>query len=437
MKGMTGRSARETARRVLKRVGSQDAYASLALSAELDASNLDSRDRRLATELVYGVLRHRSRLDRALAAMSHRGLGKVSAKLLIILRVAAYQILFLDRVPAHAAVDDAVHAARHVGGGRVAGFVNGMLRRLSRDGEPALPDEADREAHVEVAYSLPRWLTRRLAAELPAGELVAAAAGLSAAAPLTIRVNTLRASPSEVQGKIEEEGGQVEPSPRCATALFVTGLGDPEASASFQRGLWTVQDLSAQLVAEMVVAEQPMAGQLILDACAGLGGKATHLAQLTGDGADICAADISATKLAKTMATAERLGLHSIRTLVVDFLGDDLDGEYDAILLDAPCSGLGVLRRHPEAKWRVREGDIGELAVLQGRLLARIAPRLRRGGALIYSVCTFTPEEGREQIRSFLAAHPDFVAVAEVNTWPHRDGGDAFYAARLERRNPD
>ncbi len=427
-------SARETARRVLRRVDSQEAYASLALSAELEASKLELRDRRLATELVYGVLRHRSRLDRALSAMSHRGLSKVSAKILTILRVAAYQLIFLDRVPAHAAVNDAVHAARRVGGGRVAGFVNGMLRRLTRDGEPALPEESAGEAHLEAAYSLPRWLTQRLTAELPATELIAAAAALSGAAPLTIRVNTMRATPREVRDKLAEEGSQVEPSPRCATALFVTGLGAPEASASFKQGLWTVQDLASQLVGELVVGGRALAGKHILDACAGLGGKATHLAQLTEDGAHIDAVDISAGKLAKTRAMAERLGLSSIRTQVLDLVADELGGDYDAILLDAPCSGLGVLRRHPEAKWRVGEADIARLAALQRRLLERIAPRLRPGGALVYSVCTFTPEEGREQVSSFLSRHPDFVAISEVSTWPHREGGDGFFAARLERR---
>ncbi|MEM9490151.1 MAG: 16S rRNA (cytosine(967)-C(5))-methyltransferase RsmB [Myxococcota bacterium] len=490
-----GRDAREVARRVVRRVAADDAFASLTLAAELDAAGLDPRDRRLATELVYGVLRHLTRLDRALHAMTERGLAKVNRKVLAILRVAAYQILFLDRVPDHAAVDDAVRAARKLGGGRLAGFANGVLRRLTRDGEPPLPGRAyvasgasadaaardadadagadsdaalsDARAYIEVAHSLPPWLADRLRARLgePA-ELLAAAEGLSQPAGLTIRVNTARTTVDALSERLRADHDTIEiirPDLGRA-ALLLYGLGDPERSPSFRAGLWTVQDLGAQLVSHFIdyLGDRPAAtgssdgaaGLRILDACAGVGGKASHLAELYS-GAHIDAVDISERKLRRLRDTADRLGATGIHCHTVDLTdraaGDGiLAATYDAVLVDAPCSGLGVLRRHPETKWRVSESDIARMAELQRQLLDALCQRVAPGGILIYSVCTFTAEEGARQLAAFLDRHSDFALSAPqdesftdrqlcpepgvLTTWPHRHQADAFFAARLVRR---
>lgn len=435
--------ARDVARRVLRRVDAEKAYATLALNAELEDAALGERDRRLATELVYGVLRHRSRLDRALDAMAHRGLRKLAPGIRVALRVAAYQILFLDRVPAHAAVDDAVAAVRRVGGKRMAGFANGLLRRLAREGEPRLPDPAaDLRRHIEVTHSLPGWIVERIERGVGAEELDEAAAALSVPPQLVARVNRLRSTRAAVAERLRAEGAETRESPHSADALFVTGLGDPDRSASFGEGLWTVQDLGAQLVTRLVTAlsDPPLGeGSRLLDACAGLGGKSTYLAELTGDRARIDAVDVSGRKLALGEQAARRLGIESLRGIELDLLDAELPAEYDAALLDAPCTGLGVLRRHPEAKWRLEESDVAEMADLQRRLLDVVAARVRPGGALVYAVCSFTEEEGARQISSFLDRWPDYApahaagAQAELRTWPHREEADAFYAVRLER----
>ncbi|HUH00598.1 MAG TPA: 16S rRNA (cytosine(967)-C(5))-methyltransferase RsmB [Kofleriaceae bacterium] len=435
-------SARELARRALRRVESQSTFATAAIDAELDESPTDTRERALTTELVYGTLRHRERLDEALSARAPRGIKKLAPQMRTILRVAAYQLMFLDRVPDHAVVDDAVRAARKLGGNKMAGFANAVLRALAREGAPPVPAaKDDLIAHVRVMYSLPEWLIARLRAAVGEAELVDAAAALAESAPLVIRVNRLRATRDAVAARLAADHpdasiqvpADVPAAAHCPEALIIRGLGDPERSPSFAEGLWTVQDLGAQRVGYLL---RPQPGQRVLDACAGLGGKSAHLAELADDRATIVAVDVSRKKLALADATAARLGLRGIETRAADLLEPDaLAGEtFEAVLLDAPCSGLGVLRRHPEAKWRVAEELIAQMAMVQRRLLDTVAGRVQPGGALVYSVCTFTEDEGPAQIEAFLQRSRDFERDGEdLHTWPHRDGADAFYAARLVR----
>lgn len=421
-------NARELARRVIGRVERGGAWATLALDGELSKSGLDERDRRLAAEIVYGVLRHRSRLDRAIG--KYADLKRTPPAVLLALRVAAYQLLFLDRVPAHAAVDDAVGAIRDAGGQKLAGFANAVLRRIAAHGEPGLP--SDQPARLEIEHSLPRWFVAELAAVLPPEDMPAAAAALNAPAPLWARVNLRRGTRVEVAEALVAEGATAEPVGDAA--LRVGGLGDPGASPSFQKGRWTVQDLGAQRIAELAA---PTPGMTILDACAGVGGKSTHLAELTGDTATIDAVDIVPQKLTLAAETAARLGHRSVRTVIGDLLDPALPlaPTYDLVVLDAPCSGLGVLRRHPEAKWRLEPADLDQLAALQGRLLEAVAARVAPGGVLVYAVCTFTEREGATQIARFLERHPELTADgAPLRTWPHQDGADAFFAQRLTRR---
>jgi 16S rRNA (cytosine967-C5)-methyltransferase len=483
---------RTLAQRVLRRVAGENAFATLALGAALAESGLDTRERRLATELVYGVLRHQARIDRALAAMTPRGLAKVSPVALAILRVAAYELLFLDRIPAHATVSSAVTAVQKLGGPRLAGFANGVLRRLAREGEPPLPPASDLRAHLTVACSLPRWIVDRLAAEVGEGELAAAAEALNDPAPLTLRAQRLRTDRATLTARLQVDHPEValQPSPWAPQALLAHGLGDPERSPAFAEGLVTVQDVGAQLVGHLLA---PAPGMRVLDACAGVGGKSAHLAELAGDQAIIDAVDISPVKLRLCADAARRLGLTSVRTACVDLTDTASDAwraagladVYDAAVLDAPCTGMGVLRRHPEAKTRLAPDDIGRLSALQARLLDAVAARVRPGGVLVYSVCTFTREEGPERIEAFLAAHPEFalepppvapaatatvaaaapaaatartdtdtgtiidwqrlagpqagqgagaLGPAQFRTWPHRHGADGFFLARLRRR---
>jgi 16S rRNA (cytosine967-C5)-methyltransferase len=419
-----GVTARDVARRVLDRVDKGGAWATLSLDGELARSGLDERDRRLVSELVYGVLRHRARLDRALA--SHADLRRTPPRVVTALRVAAYQLLFLDRVPGYAAVDDAVGAARAVGGAKLAGFCNAVLRKLSTTREPALP--LDPRARLELEYSLPAWIADELA--VAAGDrLGELAAAFCQPAPLIARANALRTTREALIAQLAAAGVTASAVPAAPMAIALDGLGDPARSPTFTAGLWTVQDTGAQRVG---LAAAPHAAQRILDACAGVGGKSTHLAELAGDAARIDAADQSRTKLELAAETARRLGITSIHGVTCDLLDPaaPLAPAYDLIVLDAPCTGLGVLRRHPDAKWRLVPGDVPRLAALQRQLLDAVVPRLAPGGTLVYSVCTFTRAEGPAQVAA-LVERTGLRLVEEQRTWP--PDADAFYLARLER----
>jgi 16S rRNA (cytosine967-C5)-methyltransferase len=413
-------SAREVARRVLDRIDKDGAWATPALDGELARAGLDDRDRRLASELVYGVLRHRTRIDRAIA--EHANLKKTHPKVVTVLRVATYQLLFLDRIPGHAAVNDAVAAARAVAGPKLGGFANAVLRKVSQQGEPPLPP-----GDVELSASLPRWILDELVRA--AGDRAPEIAGaLAQSAPLIARANRRKTTREALIAELDAAGITATPV-GDAMALRLEDLGDPGKNPAFLGGKWTVQDLGAQAVA---LAAAPRAGQRILDACAGVGGKSTHLAELIDDTGTIDAADQSATKLGLCAETAQRLGLTCIRRHVCDLLDPaaPLAAAYDLIVLDAPCSGLGVLRRHPDAKWRLKPNDVPRLADLQRQLLDAVVARLAPGGTLVYSVCTFTRAEGPEQIEK-LVARSGLRLVEEHRTWP--PDADGFYLARLER----
>jgi 16S rRNA (cytosine967-C5)-methyltransferase len=418
-------TARDVARRVLDRVDQGGAWATLSLDGELTRSGLDERDRRLVSELVYGVLRNRSRIDRALAA--HADLKRTPPRVVTALRIAAYQLLFLDRIPGYAAVNDAVNAARAAGGPKLAGFCNAVLRKLATAREPALP--SDPRARLEIEHSLPAWIADELAAAVQGARSHELAAAFSQPAPIVARANALRTTRDALIEQLEAAGVTAIPVAAAPMAIALDGLGDPARSASFTAGLWTVQDTGAQLVG---LAAAPRPGQRILDACAGVGGKSTHLAELSGDAARIDAADQSQTKLELAGETARRLGITSLTRVACDLLDPaaPLASAYDLIVLDAPCSGLGVLRRHPDAKWRLKPADVPRLAKLQRQLLDAVAPRLAPGGALIYSVCTFTRDEGPDQIAA-LVERTGLRLVDEYRTWP--PDADAFYIARLER----
>jgi 16S rRNA (cytosine967-C5)-methyltransferase len=449
-------TARSLAQAVLERVETGGAYANRALSAALErAPALAAEDRGLATELVYGVLRRRGRIDRALRAFATSGLDRLDPRVLIALRTGAYQILFLDRVPAYAAVNDAVDACKQAAGRGVAGFANALLRRLARDGEPPLPDAAaDPAAYLVAAAGLPDWLAALLLAELPVAEALAFAGSIADTPPVTLRANTGRITRDELAARLaaERAGAVLAPAAIAPDALDARRLDAPAATQAWRDGLFAIADAGAQVVVELCGAA---AGERILDACAGNGGKTAHLLALAGDRARVDALDIARDKLNAARATLQRLGLTGATLAAADLtkpLGDS-SARYDRILLDAPCSGLGVLRRHPESIGRRAPGDLETLAAQQLRMLSIVAPALRPGGLLVYAVCTFERRECEDVVAAFLRAHPRFAleaapaaggrvpwarltdAAGAVRTWPHRDGADGFFAVRLRLAN--
>jgi len=442
--------ARDLARSVLRRVRREDAYASLSLAAALRGSGLPPEERALATELVYGVLRHQRRLDHALARHATRPLRKVDPEVLDLMRLAAYQALLLDRVPAHAAVDHAVGAVRRTSGARVAGFANAVLRKLTiADLTRDLPEDAG--ARLAVEGSLPDELARYLVRRLGPGEAGRLAHSLLDRAPVTLRVNTLRTEPEALAERLRAEGVEVRPGRLAASALRVVGsaVGLFELRTHAE-GLWSVQDEAAQLVG---LALAPRPGETVLDACAGLGGKAMHLAALLENRGLVLCADVNPRKLELLEETAARLGVTCCVARQADARSPaPHDGRtVDRVLVDAPCTGLGVLRRHPELKWRRGAGlaALPELVALQRELLEAALAALRPGGVLVYSVCTLTAEEGPEQLDGLLGAHPELEpdplpevlgAIPQrdpragvLALWPHEHEVDGFFIARMRK----
>jgi 16S rRNA (cytosine967-C5)-methyltransferase len=446
-------TSRALARAVLDRVEQSGAFANRALSAALDrAIDLGAAERGLATELVYGVLRRRARLDRALEAFATKGLGGLEPRVRTALRVGAYQLLFLDRVPAYAAVDEAVEACKALGGPGVGRLANALLRRLAARGEPPLPDPArDPRGHLVEAVGLPAWLADLLLAELAVPDALAFGEGVGGPAPLALRANAPRADRDALVERLRAERpeARLEASPVAPDALLARDLDAPAASTAFRDGLFAIEDTGAQVVVELCGAGP---GERVLDACAGLGGKSAHLAALSGNAARIDALDLAPGKLAEARESFARLGVRNVTTTVADLTQPlpDPSARFERVLLDAPCSGLGVLRRHPEALARRAPGDLARLAMQQRRMLEVLAPHVAPGGALTYSVCTFERAECEDVVGAFLAAHPEFRVEAPppsgrvpwsrlvdgagfVRTWPHRDDADAFFAARLVR----
>jgi 16S rRNA (cytosine967-C5)-methyltransferase len=419
-------SARDVALEVLRRVFTQGAFAGAALRAELDKRReLDDRDRGLATELVYGVLRRRAQLDRAIGALGKR-LKDLDPKLHDLLRLSAYQLLFLDRIPEHAAVDTAVEQARGRRGERGAAQANAILRKLAAipraDRLPKPPPiERDPVAHVAEIGSLPRSIAAILVADLGVeGARDFALASLERA-PLVLRANPLRTTKTAL---IEEVGGT--PGAHDRSVVLPEKLGAlPADLLSVEEGRATPQDEGSMRVIDLLAPEP---GDRVLDVCAAPGGKTTDIAERMSDRGKVIAHDRSPEKLDQVRKTAKRLGLSSVEIAAV--LPSPGETPFDRVLVDAPCSGLGTLRRHPEIRWRFREEDLERLVQIQRSVLAEGAARVRPGGILVYSVCTVTAREGIDRIRAL----EGFEVQDVLRTSPDQPGApDGFFAARLLR----
>jgi 16S rRNA (cytosine967-C5)-methyltransferase len=362
-----------------------------------------------------------------------------------LLRLGIYQLAFMDRIPAPAAVHATVALAGGDAGRR--GFVNAVLRALARDGVPEPPADA---AHFGPRFGLPDWLAARWLERLGPEGAEALARHADAPAPLTLRVNTTRIAPEDLADRLEAAGLEVTPSAWVPDALRVAGHVPVREIPGYAEGLWYVQDEAGQLVARLVGARP---GERVLDACAAPGGKATQLAAAVGDKGEIVALEPDAGRLERLAANVLRLGAANVRVVRGD-LGEGsppgVDGRFDRVLVDAPCSGLGVLGRHPEGRWWKDAAGIRACARVQGEILRRAAALVRPGGALVYAVCTGEPEETAWVTGAFLADHPEFQAVpadsvlgAAARPWTAADGAfttlgnaaglDGFFALRMER----
>jgi 16S rRNA (cytosine967-C5)-methyltransferase len=437
--------ARRLAVRILDRVFRSNGYADILLDSCFRRIPLQPKDRALTTELTYGTLRWWKKLDWVLKKTYRGEWNRVPGAVRRNCEVALYQILFLEKVPAYAAVDEAVRIASETHGGKWKATVNAVLRTALRNSEsmsvPADPEHPAIAASIE--WSHPQWLVENWADRFGIGRAIEICRANNERPKISIRINRLRADTGTVRKEMEDRGIQCEASPYLEEFLSVTKAKDLTGLEGFKKGHFTVQDASAGLVGHLI---DPQAGQNILDLAAAPGGKATHLAELSRGKAAVFAVDIRENRIRKLTDNRKRLGLDSISAIV----GDGRNAfrrSFDTVLVDAPCSGLGVLRHRPELKWRKKLEDIPGLVQIQQDLLEAGARSVKAGGTLVYSTCTVLEEENRGCVSSFLNRHPEFAVenaeprvhsdlVSEsgfIETWPDAHGMDGSFAVRMKK----
>ncbi|MDQ5845915.1 MAG: 16S rRNA (cytosine(967)-C(5))-methyltransferase RsmB [Acidobacteriota bacterium] len=434
--------ARVAAFEILQRV-EEGAFASVLLAARAD--ELSPPDRALCYELVMGVLRRQLWLDRLIEYYAGRKAADLDSAIRLILRLGIYQLRFLSRVPASAAVNDSVNLVKLARLRSAGGLVNAVLRRATR--EPDVDPSSNIENQIEriaVATSHPAWLIERWSSAFGRELAEAFARSNNEPAPVSFRVVKNRAREDDVIDRLRAAGALPVPSKIARGGWRITGAGTL-LSELVARGEVYLQDEASQLVPEVLDA-QP--GQLVLDLCAAPGSKTTQIADQAGDRALIFASDLYSHRLRTVSLAAKTQGLNSLRLLALDGLQPLPFAEktFDSVLVDAPCTGTGTLRRNPEIRWRISPADIRDLSARQTQLLLNAAETVKPGGRLVYSTCSVEPEENEDVRQLFLENRQDFrpvelqidsalvTSAGAARTWPHRDGTDGFFICAFERR---
>jgi 16S rRNA (cytosine967-C5)-methyltransferase len=442
-----GLASRIAAADILFRVDRESAYADVLLGAHLP--DFAPADRRLITRLVLGTIAWQGRLDYELKRLTGRELISIQPVALEILRMGLFQLRFLDRIPQHAVVDTAVSIAkRSAQARRAAGFVNAVMRRATRETAPMPPRDRNEKTFLAIAYSHPRWMVERFVDWFGVANAERLMTANNDAAPNVLRLNLARGARAEIIEKLSADGFEIGADGRAPETIVLKSAPRFESRA-YRDGLFHAQSEASQMVSRMLA---PRAGATVVDCAAAPGGKATHLAEMIGEHGRVIAVDLNFNGLKNARDLTRRLRHRNIEFLCADLAAAAplAPSRAEYVLLDAPCTGLGTLREHPEIKWRLKPTDPARMAAIQSRMLEHAAALVRPGGAIVYSVCSIAPEEGEGVVDGFLARHQDFEidhAVAGrdefrgvidargfMKTRPDLGGLDGFFAARLIRR---
>jgi len=437
---------------VLVRVEKEQAYSNLLLNQMLQSSELTRSDAGLATELVYGTIQRLNTLDYFMNKFLSKGIHKLEPWVRSLLRLSFYQLIYLDRIPEHAIVNEAVTIAGRRGHKGISGLVNGVLRAaLRRSDELQLPAGMPHLQEISLRHSHPEWLVKRWTAQF--GEETASRICEANNVPphTSLRMNRLKTSTQALLELLTEQGYTARLSELAPDGIVVNGGGNMALSPGYEEGLYSIQDESSMLVAEML---SPLTGMTVLDCCAAPGGKTAHIAEKMGDQGHIHAFDIHPHKRKLIDAQVQRLGIHSVSTDIADaaHLAERFPpSTFDRILLDAPCSGLGVIRRKPDLKWVKSPQDITEISHVQDRLLQAVSGLLKPDGILIYSTCTLESNENEKAVERFLNNRPEFsldqaaaarlphlrdrfILPGMLQILPHQYGSDGFFIAALRKQ---
>jgi 16S rRNA (cytosine967-C5)-methyltransferase len=437
---------RGTAVKILNRVERTDAYLDKLLDSELRSGELPEIDKGLLTELVHGVLRWQNKLDWVLNGFSHGNFAKSEINVKNALRVGLYQILFLERIPHAAAVNEAVEFIKRIRGERPAGLVNAVLRNIIRNIESIrYPDPAqDQVQYLSVMFSHPHWMVKRWVGRFGPEETEKFLVANNERPHLSLRINKLKTEPGTFLRQLDVQQISYQGSNHIDYFVKVKSFPRIGQNEMFRSGVFTIQDESAALPCLLLGAKP---GERVLDLCAAPGGKTTHIAEIMKNEGEVIAIDKYEVKLSFIKAACDRLGLKNVKLVVGDASAYEHE-PVDRVLLDAPCSGLGVLTKKPDLRWKRDIADIIKLKQIQGELFENAATLVKPGGVLVYSTCSTEPEENQEIVMTFLAKHSEFeldnagkfvskdlvTAQGFVETFPHKHGMDGSFAARLVKR---
>lgn len=438
-------NVRDAALSILLAVDKNQAYSNLLLHQTIEKYKIEAKDRALLTEITYGTLQHKLTLDYYLAPFVR---GKVEAWVQWLLRLSLFQMHYLTRIPPHAAVNEAVEIAKRRGHQGIASMVNGILRSILRQGVRSTDEIQNEMERLAIATSHPQWLVERYIETYGIEQTATMLAYNNLPAKQTVRVNTLKATPAEAIALLEQEGITAVQSEFLPECLTLTG-GQAARTEAFKKGFITIQDESSMLPANVL---NPQPGMRVLDMCAAPGGKTTHLAEKMHNQGSVLALDLHPHKLELIDENTARLDIEIVQTAPLDGrkAASTLQKEsFDAILIDAPCSGLGVMRRKPDIKYTKRLEDFANLQAIQLGILANAVELLKPNGRLVYSTCTIDKEENEGTVQAFLAAHPIMEAIllenlpqqlAEVQdngmlqVFPQHMDSDGFFVAAFRKK---
>ena len=437
--------SRKAALRVLVNCRTNGAWADAALNVQIRRDGLSGADAALCSRIVYGVLQNQLLLDHYISAYCSQKPDHLQPPLLDILRIGAYQILFLDKIPDSAAVNESVELAKMFKRGQAAGLVNAVLRKISKNKEnlPEIPGQ-NPERTLSIRYSHPRWLVKRLLSVLGVEETEKFLAANNDVAPMTVQVNPMKTSAEKLTAELTEAGVTVKSHAWVPDCLELSGTGDLTALRAFREGDFMVQDPAARLVS-LIADVKP--GQRVLDVCAAPGGKSFSAAFAMGNQGSIQSCDLHENKLKRVRESAERLGITCIEAAPADgrVFKPEWENAFDVVLVDAPCSGLGIIRKKPDTRYK-KADELFALPVIQTAILENAARYVAPGGTLVYSTCTILPEENEQVSDAFLAEHPEFSRESftlpepvgktdgRLTLWPQRHDTDGFYICRMTRK---